>query len=124
MKLLPQEFTCDGRVLRQMKRTATAAAYQLVGTGGVSYGFEVIKVKRQNECEKFGRIVAAREIYPASSWLNYRGWSYGTNHLRQALEKFDMLVQAGKEKLHAPAPRRTAGSLEETLRGGINGATY
>jgi hypothetical protein len=120
MKTLPMEFRHEGRLLRQLKRSATSAIYQLFGTGEISYGYEVIRIKQQKAAEKFGRILPSREIYPASSWFGTRGWSFGRNHLRQALEKFDSLVQAEVERLSPPASRHAVGLLEDVLAGGVD----
>jgi hypothetical protein len=117
MKTLPLEFRHDGRTLRQIKRTSTAAIYQLFGAGEISYGYEVIKIKGQRESKKFGRAFPFRELYPASSWFGTRGWSFGRNHLRLAMEKFDRLVQAEVARLSPPAPGHAVDLLEEVFVG-------
>jgi len=97
MKLLPIEFGQEGRTLRQIKRSGKAAIYELSGTQGLLYGYEVVVIDAEKERERFGKTFIEREIYPSSSKFGKLGWSFGREHRKQAFEKFDILVQAEGE---------------------------
>jgi hypothetical protein len=104
MKVLAQEFTHDGRTLRQLARTDKVAIYQLIGYQGLVYGFEVIRIRVQKEREAFGTVLKEREVYPASSQFGYMAWSFGCNQKSQALERYSMLGQSMGESFHANGP--------------------
>jgi hypothetical protein len=99
MKTLPIQFRHDGRTLRQMQRTCDIAIYELISDGGITLGYEVIKITIRKETEAFGKILAEREYYPCDSKFGSLGWSFGTNQKRAAVEKFDMLVRTARQSL-------------------------
>lgn len=99
MKPLDTEITHDGRTLRQLKRTAKVAIYQLTGERNLIYGYEVITIRVQKERERFGRILPEREVYPPDSEFGKLGWSFGRNHKVEAFELFNRLVREERDGL-------------------------
>jgi hypothetical protein len=113
MKTVPMEFRHDGRTLRQLKRTATAAIYQLIGHQGLTYGFEVLKIaiKKENQC--FGAVFPEHEAYPSASQFGRMAWSFGTLQKEQAFRRFDTLVQREEQTVHVYAPSVFVGHPRE-----------
>jgi hypothetical protein len=112
MKLLPVELGIEGRTLRQLERSATAAIYELIGSQGFLYGYEVVKIAIRKESEQFGTVFPEREIYPCSSQFGKMGWSYGSVNREQAFERFDRLVQSEGVTVPVYHPSALARSLE------------
>jgi hypothetical protein len=104
MKPISTEFTHHGRNLRQLKRTANAAIYELLGAQRLLYGYEVIRIREQKQREVFGKIREEHEVYPCDSDFGRTGWSYGRNHQKEAFERFNRIVTAERESLHAHGP--------------------
>jgi hypothetical protein len=106
MNLLPATLTHDGRALRQPKRIAKTAIYQLINDKGLSFGFKVIQIRVQKEREIFGRIFKERKVYPADSQFGSIAWSFGRDHRSQAFERFEMLARYESNGLTANATQK------------------
>jgi hypothetical protein len=111
MQLLSKQFTHDGRTLKQLARSDKAALYELIGYQGLTYGFEVVRIRIQKQREQFGRTFGEREAYPASSQFGYIAWSYGCNYRRQAFERYGRYVQPEHQSLHATSCSELQGYL-------------
>lgn len=101
MRELEKEFGYQGRTLRQLKREGRVAIYELLGRGGVLYGYEVVIVKIAPAEEIMGKPYPEREVYPSSrkdsdDW-GHIAWSYGRDHFQDALKRYTGLV-AEQEK--------------------------
>jgi hypothetical protein len=105
MKELPIHFGHDGRTLRQLKRTATAAIYELIGHQGLSYVYEVLRIAIKKESECFGAVFPKRECYPSASQFGRMAWSYGTRQMEQAIAKYNRLSAPAHQSLTANDPR-------------------
>src|ERR1700733_9926179 len=103
MKPLSTHLSHGGRKLKQVQRSATVAIYELFSSQGLSYGFEVIRIKIKKEQLVFGTVQPEREAYPSDSDFGRLAWSFGRNHWRLAFGRYDVLVQAERENLHFQA---------------------
>jgi hypothetical protein len=112
MQPLSKEFTHYGRTLRQLQRTANAGIYGLIGAQNLLYGYEVIRIREQKQREVFGKIREEHEVYSCDSDFGRLGWSYGRNHQKEALERFNRIVTTERQSLHAHGPS----ALERALR--------
>jgi hypothetical protein len=112
MKQLATEFTHHGRTLRQLKRTRTAAIYELIGAQGLLYGYEVIRIREQKQREVFGKIREEHEVYPSDSEFGRMGWSYGRNYRKETFERFYRIATSEPENLQAHGPS----ALQRALR--------
>ena len=119
MKLLSTEITHDGRTLRQLKRTAKTAIYELRGESGLLSGYEVIRITVRKARECFGKPVTEREIYPPDSQWGRLGWSFSSGDKRAAFERFNLLVQAEDQTLDAGAAPAVLRPNSDTLAGHI-----
>jgi hypothetical protein len=111
IKPLDIEIGHDGRKLHQLHRTGNIAMYELRNEQGLLLGYEVIKTRIQKETERYGNILAEREIYPCDSQFGSMGWSFGKDHKIEANEKFKILVnleQNGFTPTGAPTVERGA----------------
>jgi hypothetical protein len=104
MKPISIEFTHYGRTLRQLKRTANVAIYELIGAQGLLYGYEIIRIREQKQREVFGKIREEHEVYPCDSDFGRMGWSYGRNHQKEAFERFNRIVTLEHQSAHASGP--------------------
>jgi hypothetical protein len=104
MKPLPLEFTHHGRTLKQLARSATVAIYELVGSQGLTYGSELLRIKRKPEQLLFSKVLPEREVYPSDSEFGRIAWSYNSQQRRQAFERYDVLLS---ETLKRPVDRRS-----------------
>jgi hypothetical protein len=104
MRALKSVISHDGRTLTQLERSATVAIYELIGSQGTTYGYEVIRIKVKPEQAVFGKLQPEREVYPSDSDFGRLAWSYGSQHRRQAFERYDAIVQAEHQNLHAHGP--------------------
>jgi hypothetical protein len=104
MKPLSTVISHDGRTLRQLKRTAKCAIYELIGRQKLTYGYEVIRIRVKKEQEVFGRMIQQREVYPSDSAFGRLAWSFGCQHRRQAFERYEAMVRTERESFHVHAP--------------------
>jgi hypothetical protein len=109
MKPLLNHFTHGGRKLKQLQRSNTVAIYELIGSQGLSYGYEVIRIKIKKEQLVFGTAQPEREAYPSDSDFGRLAWSFGRNHRKQAFERYDAMV-AGRA---SEPPRSRSYSVPE-----------
>jgi hypothetical protein len=115
MKELLTHTSHGGRKLKQLQRSDTVAIYELIGSQGLRYGFEVIRIKVRKEQIVFGTQQPVREAYPSDSDFGRLAWSYGRNHWKEAFERYDVLVQAEQENLHGQAPSAFQRALEKEV---------
>jgi hypothetical protein len=117
MKQLATEFTHYGRTLRQLKRTRTAAIYELIGAQKLLYGYEVIRIRERKQRELFGRRMEEHEVYPSDSDFGRIGWSFGRNYRKEAFERYTKLVlleEHERPNAHGPSALERA-LLKEQL---------
>jgi hypothetical protein len=98
MKTLKTEIKHEGRTLRQIKRDAMVALYEVRGAGNALYGYEVIKIKIAPAEVIMDKMYPEREVYPSSrknsdDWGSI-AWSYGCNDKNRALARYNGLVKA------------------------------
>jgi hypothetical protein len=115
MQPLSKKFTHYGRTLRQLQRTANAGIYELIGAQNLLYGYEVIRIRQQKQREVFGKIREEHEVYPCDSDFGRLRWSYGRNHRKEALERFNRIVTAERESLHAHGPSALEKALQKEI---------
>jgi hypothetical protein len=97
MQILETELKIQNRTLKQLKRQGRVAIYELLGRGGVLYGYEVVIVKIRPAENAFGRDYPEREGYPANEDWGHLAWSYPTDGIREAEKRFDGLLKAIQE---------------------------
>lgn len=93
MKSIETELNVQNRTLKQLKREGNVAIYELFGRGRVLYGYEVVIVKIHPAETILGREYPEREGYPANEDWGDLAWSYGSNHLKDAMKRFNGLVE-------------------------------
>jgi hypothetical protein len=113
MKPVLMEFTHYGRTLRQLERTANAAIYELISAQKLLYGYEVIRIREQKQRVVFGRIREEHEVYPSDSDFGRMGWSFGRNHRKEAFARYDRIVAAEHQSLHAHGPSALERALQK-----------
>ena len=121
MRELEKEFGFQGRTLRQMKREGRVCVYELLGRGGVLYGYEVVIIKIAPAVEIKGELYPEREVYPSSSkssddWGRV-AWSYSRNCFQDALERYAGLLSE-QEKYGFSASGAVLGSPQEEVEVG------
>ena len=99
MKTLPTAFTHHGRTLKQLQRSATVAIYELIGSQGLTYGYEVIRIKIKPEQLVFEKLVPEREAYPSDSDFGRIAWSFGRNYKKEAFELYEVFARVERQSL-------------------------
>lgn len=91
------EFSREGMIHRQIKRTGRVAMFE-VGRGG---GTEVVMI-RTAKPQKLpnGEMAPWRESYPSTGEFGSRGWYYMKSQREVAERKFTELVEIDKAKHH------------------------
>jgi hypothetical protein len=89
---LAERIEVQGRALKQLQRSDRAALYELRGSQGYLYGYEVIVIKVRPAEQIFTKFYPCREVYPANEEWGTLAWSYPDSALVQAQEAFTELT--------------------------------
>lgn len=75
IKVIAKNIESKGFLYKQELRNENYAIYsQWLNNDLIAY--ELIKIRKNNECERFGKIIGASESYPTDKEWGDRGWTF------------------------------------------------
>ena len=95
VKQLEKEFSLNGFVYRQVKRTKAKALYAQYNEGGMLLAHELVKITVLPAGVVFKKTYPDREHYPSNEEVGKLGWSI-TSDPKTALELFNNFVKFQK----------------------------
>jgi len=99
MKALAKNIELKGFFYKQELRNENYAIYsQWLKNDLIAY--ELIRIRKNKGCERFGKIIGASESYPTEKDWGVRGWTYKS--FSEAKKKF-LVVSPELANLHSPA---------------------